>query len=164
MAWLEKVIDWLTKAQAFIAGIALAAMILLVCANIILRQIYKPISGTFELVALFGAVATAFALSFTQAKRMHIAVDLLVDRFSEHTRRWLKLINGIICSVFFALVAWQITSWSLVLIREGELTETLQIPFYPFTLAVAFGCALLSLVFLQTVLRVLFPQQTEEAS
>lgn len=162
MSWLEKFIELLTKIQAFLAGLALASMIVLTCANIIARAVWVPVRGTFELMGLMGAVAATFALGYTQVHRMHIAVDLVVDRMRDRTRRWLTLTNGLICAIFFGLATWQIIKWSGVLVEVGELTETLQIPYYPFTYATAFGCALLSLIFLLSVLRILFPEKAED--
>ncbi len=163
MLWLERVSQFLNKVLTFIAGLALAAMILITCGNIILREVWLPIRGTFELLGLFGAVAAAFALGYTQKYRMHIAVTILVDKFSSRTRRLLTVVNNLMCMIFFGLAAWQITSWSLVLIQAGELTETLRMPFYPFTLATALGCGVLALIFLTETLRIFFPPAEAES-
>ena len=57
--------------------------------------------------------------------------------------------------VFFAVVAWQIAKYAGTLWETGEVTETLQIIYYPFTYGVALGCAVLSLVFLIDLLKLL---------
>lgn len=162
MSFLETITRYCTKVLAFVAGLSLAAMVLLTCANILSRLVWLPIRGTFELLGMFGAVAASFALAYTQAHRMHIAVDILVDRFASRTRRVLTIINGLFCMTFFGLAAWQIVMWSNVLVEEGELTETLQIPFYPFTYATALGCAVLALIFLTEILRLFFPKPQED--
>jgi TRAP-type C4-dicarboxylate transport system permease small subunit len=128
-------------------------MIVLTCANIVLRLVWVPLSGTFELMGYFGAVATAFALGYTQIKRGHVAVDIVVQRFSRKTRKALSSLNAFICMVFFAVVAWQVSSYGMTLWRTGEVTETLRVVYYPFAFAVAFGCGALSLVFLSDLLR-----------
>ena len=92
MAVLDKISRILNQIFIFTAGCFLVALILLICANIFSRLIWIPVKGTFELMGYFGAIITAFALSYTQAKKGHIAVDILVNRFSERTRR---VINGI---------------------------------------------------------------------
>jgi hypothetical protein len=46
---------------------------------------------------------------------------------------------------------------ALVLMRVGELSETLRIIYYPFTLAVAFGCLVLCLALVTDFLKALFP-------
>lgn len=157
MASLEKIIDVLNKALMGIAGFFVAAMVVMACANIFLRLVWVPLSGTFELMGYFGAVATAFALGATQIKRGHVAVDIVVQRFSRKTRKALSGVNCLVCTAFFALVAWQIIRYGVNLLRTGEVTETLRIVYYPFAFAVALGCGVLSLVFLTDFLRLLLP-------
>ena len=162
MKTLDKISQRLNQAFMWIAGCILAIMIFLTCANIFLRLVWKPISGTFELMGYFGAVITAFALGYTQIGQGHIGVDVIVLRFSERTRGILNGINSFICTVFFALVTWQIARYATTLWKTGELTETLRIIYFPFTYAVALGCALLSLVFLTDFLRSFFKKGDEK--
>lgn len=150
---LDKLSQRLNQIFVWLAGCILGIMIFLTCANIFLRLVWKPIIGTFELMGYFGAVITAFALGYTQISRGHIAVDVMVLSFSERTRRILNVINSLICTVFFALVTWQIAKYATTLWKTGEVTETLRIIYYPFTYGVALGCALLSLVFLTDFLK-----------
>lgn len=134
------------------------AMILMTCANIVSRLLGKPIKGTFELMGYFGAVATAFALGYTQIKKSHISVDILVNRFSPKARLVLNGINHVICSLFFAVAGWQVARWAATLRETGEVTETLRIIYYPFTYGVAIGCFLIALVLLVDFLKLFSPQ------
>ncbi len=159
---LEKVTLFLNRLLVWIGGGFLVAMILLTCSNIFLRLVWVPVKGTFELMGFFGAITTAFALGYTQIKRGHIAVDVLILSFSNKTRRVLDIINSLICMVFFSFVAWQITKYAGILRATGEVTETLRFPYYPFTYAVAAGCAVLALVFLTEFLKSLIPGKEGE--
>lgn len=159
MVFLDKVTQVLNQVLIWIGGLFLGIMIFLTCANIFLRLVWKPISGTFELMGYFGAIVTAFALGYAQIKRTHIAVDILVIRFSKKTQKILNSINYFICMVFFAIVSWQIVKYATTLCRTGEVTETLGVIYYPFTYGVALGCALLSLVFFTDFLKSLFTQK-----
>jgi TRAP-type C4-dicarboxylate transport system permease small subunit len=161
MAYLEKVTQILNQVLLWIAGCLLGAMIVLTCANVLLRLIWVPVAGTFELMGYFGAVLTAFALGYTQIRRGHIAVDIVVLGFSKGAQRMLNRINSLICVVFFALVAWQITKYATTLLRSGEVTETLRIIYYPFTYCVALGCVTLSLVFLTDFLKSFYQREDE---
>jgi hypothetical protein len=58
---------------------------------------------------------------------------------------------------FFVIVAWQLIEKGSTLWKTGELTETLKIIYYPFIYAVAFGCAVLTLVCLGDLIKMLFP-------
>jgi TRAP-type C4-dicarboxylate transport system permease small subunit len=155
MMILDRISHYLNRVLMAVAGLFLIAMIFLTCANIFLRVVWIPVSGTFELMGYFGAVLTAFALGYTQIKQGHIAVDIVVLGFSKTAQKVLNSINALICMVFFAIVAWQIGTYAGTLWETGEVTETLQIIYYPFTYGVAFGCAVLSLVFLTDFLKLL---------
>jgi TRAP-type C4-dicarboxylate transport system permease small subunit len=159
MEFLDKLGLYLNRLLMIIAGIFLLGMIALTCTNILLRFFWFPVRGTFELMGFFGAVAAAFALGYTQVRRGHIAVDVLISMFSEKTRRTLRIINETVCLIFFALVAWQMAVKAGTLRMTGEVTETLRIIYYPFTYAVAIGFGVLSLVFLIELLKTLFPQK-----
>jgi len=158
MAFLEKMSHHLNQALIWTAGFFLAAMIVLTCANILLRIVWVPVAGTFELMGYFGAVVTAFALSYTQVRRGHIAVDIVVLGFPKKVQKILNAINDLICMIFFAVVAWQIARYATTLLKTGEVTETLRIIYYPFTYAVAFGCVALFLVFLTQFLKSVFQE------
>jgi TRAP-type C4-dicarboxylate transport system permease small subunit len=159
---LEKLSRIIAKVLLWTAGGFMAAMITLTCANIFLRIVWVPIAGTYELMGYFGAILTACALGYTQIKRGHIAVDILVLRFPGRTQRILNGVNHFICMIFFPLVAWQIAKYGRTLWKTGEVTETLQIVYYPFAFGVALGCAALSLVFFSNFLKCLFKERDGE--
>ena len=156
MTVLERVTDFLNRLLVFCGGMFLVGMIILTCANIASRAFWEPIRGTFELMGYFGAVVTASALAFTQLNRGHIAVNVLINRFSEKTQRRLNAFNNAACTLFFAVLAWQITLKAHGFMMTGEVSETLRVIFYPFTNTVAVGCAVLGLVFLVDLLRDVF--------
>jgi len=155
MELLDKISRVLNEILIGIAGVFLVVMILLTCGNIFLRLVWTPVKGTFELMGFFGAIVTASALGYTQIKRGHIGIDIVVNQFSAKTQRILSGINYFICMVFFGIAGWQIAKWATVLWKTGEVTETLRIIFYPFTYGVAFGCFVLTLVLFVDLLKVL---------
>ena len=163
MELLDKISRFLNQVLMGLAGCFMIAMILLACANIFLRLVWVPVRGTFELMGYFGAIVTAFALGYTQIRRGHIAVDILVRRFSRRTRRILNSLNYFICMIFFALVSRQVAGYATTLKETGEVTETLRIIYHPFTYGVALGCAILSLVFLTDFLKTVFKKQEDSA-
>lgn len=156
---MEKISLYLNRAMVLIGGIFLVGMVILTNANIIFREVWVPIRGTFELMGFFGAVVAAFALGYTQIKRGHISVDVLINTFPEKIKRILRAVNSVACMLFFSLLAWQLTIKATTLLDTGEVTETLRIIYYPFIYGVAFGCAVLSLVFLTDFIRSIFPRE-----
>jgi len=162
MKVLEKKIRSVNKVFVWIAGFFLAAITVLTCADIVLRLVWRPILGAVELSAFFGAVVTAFSLGYTQMMKGHVVVDIFVERFPKKTRRVLNMISYLICMIFFALLAWQISKHATNLWRTREITETLRIAFYPFVYAVAIGCIILSLVLLKDLLNTLLREKEGE--
>ncbi len=163
MDFLDRINQFLNRLLTFIGGFFLVAMVLMTCANIFSRNVWVPIKGTFELMGFFGAIVTAFALGYTQLNKGHIAVDVLINTFSEKTRKILQIINNGVCAIFFGIAAWQIAVKATTLMTTGEITETLRIIYYPFTYAVAFGCLVLALVMLTDLLKSLIPQKEHES-
>ena len=159
MTPLDRLCRLLNKILLFIAGLFLLGMMLLTCSNIVLRMIWVPIKGTFELMGFFGAVLTTFSLGYTQVQKGHILVDILTSQFPARAQNIINLVGHFISMVFFVLVSWQITKWATTLRTTGEITETLRIIYYPFTYAAAFGCGVLSLVFLADFLKIIFPEK-----
>ncbi|MBW1864408.1 MAG: TRAP transporter small permease [Deltaproteobacteria bacterium] len=162
MKLLEKISELLNKLLTFLGGVFLVGMIVLTCANILSRLIWVPIIGTFEMMGFFGAIVTAFALGYTQIKRGHIAVDVLVNTFSDKVKKTLSIVNNAICCLFFLVAAWQISIKANTLMHTGEVTETLQVIYYPFTYAVAFGCLVLSVTLMTEIIRAFLPEDRGE--
>ncbi|MBU0544304.1 MAG: TRAP transporter small permease [Proteobacteria bacterium] len=156
MEIMNRINELLNSVLTFVGGIFLVAMVVLTCGNIFFRIVWAPVPGTYELMGLFGAIVTAFALGQTQTKRGHVAVDVLINTFSAKTKKALRVAGDLICMAFFSVVTWQLAVKAVTLWKTGELTETLRIIYYPFIYAVAFGCAVLTLVCFSDLLRALF--------
>lgn len=157
MKFMSGISEGISRVLVFVGGLFLMAMIVLTCSNIFLRLVWAPVRGTFELMGFFGALVAAFALGYTQIKRGHIAVDVLVNTFKKRNIRLTVAINSVLCGLFMAVCAWQVWLKAGVLWRSGEVTETLRIIYYPFTYGVAVGCGVLTLVFLADLVKAVFP-------
>jgi TRAP-type C4-dicarboxylate transport system permease small subunit len=161
MEFLDRLSRLLNQILLWFAGISLIIMILLTCSNIFLRLVWIPVKGTFELMGFLGAITTAFALGYTQIKRGHIAIDIVVSSFSKRNQGILNSINYLISAIFFVIVSWQIAKYATTLLKSGEITETLRIIYYPFTYGVALGCVALSLVFFVDFLKTVLPKKED---
>ncbi|WP_300463928.1 TRAP transporter small permease [Desulfobacula sp.] len=159
MDLLTKINKFLNKLLTLTGGALLLGMILLTCANIFIRQMYIPIRGTFELMGYAGAVVAAFALGYTQLTNGHISVDVLVNIYPKPLKRIISIINHIVCCTFFLIASWQIVQKALTLKNANEVSETLRIIYYPFTLAVALGCLILALALFTDLLKAVLPKK-----
>lgn len=137
-----------------VAGVFMLGMMLLACANMLLRAAGNPIVGVFELMGFFGAVVTALSLGYSQLRRSHIAVGLLVKRFPVAMRRFLDAVVNLAASGFFLLAGLETGKWAGFLVETGELSETLQIIYHPFVFAAALGCLVMALILFTDFLKI----------
>ena len=142
----------LNRGLIWIAGASLCVMVVVSCANMLLRFLGYPLKGTYELLGLCGAVLAAFALGTTQKQGGHIEVDLLQSVLPRKINRLLKLVADLASAAFFSLICWQLIVLALSLRESGEVSETLHLPYYPVVLTVALGVFSLLLVFLRQIL------------
>jgi TRAP-type C4-dicarboxylate transport system permease small subunit len=161
MSFLNNLCIQVNRGLTAAAGVCLVSMIALTCGNIFLRLVWGPIPGAVELTGYFSAVLAAFSLGHTQMRRGHIAVDLLLMAFPRPMQKAMGILNDTLCLCFFLLITWQVTERATVLKNTGELSETLQIIYYPFIYCTALGCLALCLVLIRDILQNLIPQQEQ---
>lgn len=146
MVRLGKQIDNLSGVFNWVAAGAILAMMLLTCADVVLRFFRHPIPGTYELVGLMGTVGASFALAYTTAQKGHIAVEFLTRRMPEKVQFIVAAAGELLSVVLFGIITWQSTVYALDLKRTREVSLTIELPVYPFVLSIAIGCCLLCLV------------------
>ena len=155
---LERLAALLRKGLMVAAGAALVALTLLATANVGLRIVRAPVSGTYEIVSFLGAIVTAGALGYTQKRKDHIVVDILSDRFPAPVKRALDGVSHAVTLVLFSIVSWQTFAWGRRLMQTGELSETLKVAYYPFVFLVSLGFAVLALTLLLDLLETVWPR------
>lgn len=144
----------LSRALNFVAGLALLFMMALTVGDVILRYFRRPIAGTYELVALSGAVVIGFSLPFTSWERGHIYVDFLLQKLPVATRRALQTATRLLGMALFLLIGWNLILMGSDLRRSGEVSLTLQLPFYPVAYGIAICCLVQCLVLLGDIIKV----------
>ncbi len=143
-------------------GVALLALTVLATANVVLRIVRVPVSGTYEVVSFLGAVVIAGALGYTQKRKDHIVVDILSDRFPGPVKRVLDGVSYALTLFLFSVVSWQTFRYGARLMRTGELSETLKFAFYPFVFLVSAGFAVFALTLLIDLLETVWRKEGTE--
>ncbi|MEW6333860.1 MAG: TRAP transporter small permease [Thermodesulfobacteriota bacterium] len=129
-----------------LAAIAVVLMMLLTCADVLLRSFRRPIPGTYEIMGFLGTVVIAFALASTSVEKGHIAVELLVARLPRKFRTAVAALASFVGAGLFALICWQSVAYAADLRSSGEVSVTLTLPVYPFIYGIAAGSGLLCLL------------------
>jgi len=148
MDFLERLSARLNQWTVWLAGGAMVLMMLISVTNIILRIASRPFGGTTEMVGWLAALTAALALGYTQMNRGHVAIDLLVSRFSRRARAVLDSITSFISIALVVLATRQLTVHAGNLWQRGSVSETMHLAYFPFTYVVAFGFSCLALALL----------------
>jgi TRAP-type C4-dicarboxylate transport system permease small subunit len=136
-----------------LAGTAVVAMMILTCADVILRLFRHPVPGTYEIIGFLGTVVISFSLAYTSLEKGHIAVELLIEKLPRRIRAGIESATSLMGAALFALITLQSIAYAVDLKRSGEVSVTLTMPIYPFIYGIALGSGLLCLVLLVESLR-----------
>jgi len=128
-------VQGLSKFLDIFAGVAITFIMLLTVLDVVMRSFRKPIIGTYELVAFSGAIVIGFAVPLTTLLKGHVLVDFFVLKFPKAVRVSVDVITRLLGIWLFALLGWNLLKMGMDFYRTGEVSLTLQLPFYP----VAFG-------------------------
>jgi len=139
---------WLARKLGIIAAVSIFSMMALTCADVILRLFRMPIPGTYEIVSFMGAVAVSFAIAHTSVEKGHVAVSLVVQLLPKRAQAVIESILAALGIILFALIAWQSVLYGMDCQSSGEVSLTLQLPFYPIIYGVALGAGVVCLVLL----------------
>jgi TRAP-type C4-dicarboxylate transport system permease small subunit len=137
-----------------IAAVALSFMILLTVADVILRSFRKPIIGTYELVALSGAVIIGFSIPFTSWVKGHVYVDFFILKLSQRGRKIFNLMTKGLGIGLFLVIGWNLLVLGRDLYKAGEVTLTRHIPFYPVLYGIGISCFFQSLVLFCDIVKI----------
>jgi len=154
---MDQILSWiyrLSQGAFTIAGITLTAMMLLTVSDVILRTFGRPLVGAFELVAFFGAVAIGFSIPLTSWVKGHIYVDFLISKLSPSGRKGFQVATRSATMVLFIIIGWNLFKMGLDLQRSGEVSPTLQLPFFPIVYGIGMSCLLESAVLFADMVKI----------
>ncbi len=149
-----KTVAEISRLLNVIAGTSLIFLMLLTIIDVLLRGFSKPLPGTYELVAFSGAVVIGFSLPQTALSRAHIYVDFLIAKFSQRVRNAYNITTRCVVFVLFFLIGWNLFKFGWDLQRSGEVSLTLQMPFYPVAYGVGICCFVQCLVMVGDIMKI----------
>ncbi len=149
-----KTINGISRFLNIIAGISLTFLMLLTITDVILRGFKSPVPGTFEVVAFAGAVVIGFSLPRTSWLRGHIFVDFFILKFSQKGRDIFNIATRCVVIILFFLIGWNLIKYGIDLQKSGEVSLTLQMPFYPVAYGVGVCCFVQCLVMVCDIMKI----------
>ncbi|MDZ7698836.1 MAG: TRAP transporter small permease [Deltaproteobacteria bacterium] len=150
----EKGVHRLTDLLNLVAGACLVAMTILTCADVVLRLFRHPILGTYEIIGFLGATVAGFAMAYTTVKGGHVAVAVVVMRLSPRVQKVIFIITQLLGMVLFALLTWECVKYGNDLRTSGEVSLTLELPFFPVLYGLSLSAFMVCLVLWMDLWRV----------
>jgi TRAP-type transport system small permease protein len=128
-----------------ISMLALVVIMVVMLLDVILRNMGHPIVGSMEIVSFLGAVVIGFAIPYASWKRVHIYVDVLLEKLSARNRNVFDIATRCLGIALFVFIGIHFIEYGLDLRRTHEITPSFKLPYYP----IPWGLALSS--FLQSI-------------
>lgn len=145
---MEKFLVAAMKGMREISCVALAFIIAITMTDIIARAIYKPITGTYELVSFAGAITIGCALPIVAWEKSHVFMEFFIDRMSEGTKKLVTAITRAMVTGLFFFVGVALYTVGAEMKSAGEVALTLKTPVYPIVYAISVVCFFLCIVYI----------------
>ena len=150
-AW--RLLRALVLASAWIAGAGIFFMIAVTCLDVVLRRCGSSVPGAYDLVRLAGGVTIATSLPLTTAVKGHVAIEYFFHRLGSRGRIVVDSMMRTLQLAAFAVASYSFAVKGATLLREGEVTPTLQLPVFWLAWLAAATCLLTALVTLFHLVR-----------
>lgn len=148
MKKFEKIVQSLTWWASCIGQVSLFGAMIVVVANILLREFWRPLPGTVEMTEIFGAILLAMGVAYCALLDGHISVDIFVSKLPARLRAFVDGITSLIAFIFLAALAGRTIISATRMLERGATTSHLGIPNYPIGYLVSFGFIMLAVVLL----------------
>jgi TRAP-type C4-dicarboxylate transport system permease small subunit len=155
MSFFEKSVTRVSTVFNVIASASIFAMMLLTCLDVSMRYFFsRPITGTYDLVGIMGAVIASFSMPYTMLQKGHVAVEILIQLLSKRKQLVVETATHTIGILLCLVLVWQCILLALDMAAAGEVTATLLIPFYPIVYCMAAGFFVLCLAILLNLINI----------
>ncbi len=143
----QTILDRVAKFLALISGVMLLGLMCLIVYSVFMRRVFNaPPLGVYDTAEVMLLPITAFALAYTGLMKGHIAVDIISAIAKPQIVRWSDAIVYFVCGGLIALLAWESALLVLRAIKVNEVTQMVEIPYYPFIVTLALGATIFALV------------------
>jgi len=140
----------LSSILEMIACAGLLGMMVVGFIDVVGAKLFKwPLPGSMDVVYMLQVVAMAGAWSFAQIDGRHVRVDFLEQILPKRVGGFLNILTSLFGVGLFILIGWQSYEFGLFIKSEGVVTNTAQVPLYPFALWIALCCIAMCLVLIR---------------
>ncbi len=149
-----RVVVLLVRGMTVLAGVSLAVLAAVTCADVLVRAVGAPVKGGYDLARVLGALTIACGVPLTTAVKGHVAIEYFFHKLNRTGRVVVDSVMRLLSIGMFAFAAKQCVVHGSRFLRSGEVTATLELPVFWVPWVMAAACALSAVV---VVYHLLFP-------
>jgi TRAP-type C4-dicarboxylate transport system permease small subunit len=132
MRTFARILHRINSAGVIIGCIIMAAILVVVVANVITRAFGLVVPGVYSIVTLFSVFMVCPAIFYTQLDKKHILIDFLSSRFSKKVQKFLDYFSDVAIIITLAITLWAAIPYAWTMWFRPELQDPLYIPVAPF--------------------------------
>lgn len=153
MKGLRLILDKLYLLSGGVAALSMTAMMLLVLAQIVVRQFHSHIPSSDDMIGFLVVWTSFLGLAYTMHHQQHIRLELIIGRLGRYSRRWLDAFVGGFAVLMLGVLSFYVLSliyesWSYDDQTGGEIP----MPLWLMQLPMGVGCVLFTLSMLDFTL------------
>lgn len=118
------------SALGAIAGVAVVAMIVVTCVDVVGRRFGHPLPGAYDIVEILGAITIAGGLPYTTACKGHVAIEFFFQRLSRTGKILVDTLMRSVTISMFAFLTWRFIRYGLEIKASGQGTSTMGWPIF----------------------------------
>ena len=148
MKTVFQIVKKVSTILGIISMVLVVFMLLFIVVGVLARLIFNaPFSGSYEVVQIALALMIFASLSYTQVRRRHVCISMLIKLLPETGRYIDSAIVSLLGAVICGVIAVSFYQQGIITLGNGQCTQTLFIPMFPVyfiscVLMAAFGVTL----------------------
>ncbi len=139
-------VRWLVYGLLAVSGVALLAMIVITTWDVVMRALWHPLSGAYDLICMSGTLTIACSLPYTTAVKGHVAIEYFFLKLRRTGRIVLDTVARLIVTALFVFFTWECVRYGNSLRETHTVATTLKMPIFWILYVMAFSCGVVVLV------------------
>lgn len=149
----EDVVYFLNVWAHRFAMIVLFFLMIITFLDVAGRTFFKPLYGTYELTELSLGIVILYGLGYTQIKKDHISIPIIVGKWTKMKQAIADLITKAVFFVLICITTWQLGLYAMRMYEMGERTSDIRIPVYILVTISTIGFLLFAFTYLVDLLK-----------
>ncbi len=150
---LRRYLDPVTKGYLYIGMATGLVILVLTVANVFSRKaMHIAVPGALEMVELAMYAVVFCTLAYTELRKGHVRVTILIDKFSPTAQDAILMGTEVVTLAITSIIGWQVIIETQRMLLEGAITGLLGIPRWPLVALVSSAFILFGLSILVNIL------------